>query len=405
MKVLHTSDWHLGQKLLQLDRQEEFALALDWLLEVIVAEQIDVLLVSGDIFDIGNPPNQSRELYYNFLRRLLNSNCRHVVITGGNHDSPAMLNAPRELLAAFNIHIIGAATGEIEDELIVLKNSNGEAELIVAAVPFLRDRDLRISRAGEASQDRQQRLQQGLIDHYQTLANLAKPYKDQGLAVIAMGHLYAKGAVAADKQDNIYVGNRENMEAGQFPVLFDYVALGHIHRAQKVEGVEHVRYSGSLVPLSFSETKDEKRVYILDILGSELNDINAIPVPTFRRLKTITGNLEEVQQKLTAFDARHQEERTPWVEVVVSTTEFVPQLDQLLRDFTKEMHLELVKIRIDRPYKNLEKRLVAAPDLDNLEVEEVFRQKCLSQGDIDDKQLENLLLSFRELQEWMLEQN
>ncbi|MEL7220922.1 MAG: exonuclease subunit SbcD, partial [Bacteroidota bacterium] len=107
MKVLHTSDWHLGQKLLQLDRQEEFALALDWLLEVIIAEQIDVLLVSGDIFDIGNPPNQSRELYYNFLRRLLNSECRHVVITGGNHDSPAMLNAPRELLAAFNIHIVG----------------------------------------------------------------------------------------------------------------------------------------------------------------------------------------------------------------------------------------------------------------------------------------------------------
>ncbi|MEL7220921.1 MAG: exonuclease sbcCD subunit D, partial [Bacteroidota bacterium] len=114
-------------------------------------------------------------------------------------------------------------TGDLEDELIILKNTSGEVELIVAAVPFLRDRDLRISRAGEAAQDRQERLQQGLIHHYQALADLAEPYKKRGLPIIAMGHLYAKGAVAADKQDNIYVGNRENMEARQFPPLFDYV--------------------------------------------------------------------------------------------------------------------------------------------------------------------------------------
>ena len=232
MKILHTSDWHLGQRLLQMDRHEEFRMALDWLHSVIEKEKIEVLLVAGDIFDIGNPPNQARQLYYRFLRRLLNSTCRHIVITGGNHDSPAMLNAPRELLESFNIHVVGAATDNIEEELLVLKNDKGEEELIVAAVPFLRDRDLRITKVGEEQQSRQARLQEGLQQHYQSLAELAQPYADQGLPIIAMGHLYAKGSVASDKQDNIYVGNRENMEAGQFPTVFDYVALGHIHRAQ-----------------------------------------------------------------------------------------------------------------------------------------------------------------------------
>ena len=106
MKILHTADWHLGQRLLQMDRHEEFRLALDWLYAVIEKEEIEVLLVAGDIFDIGNPPNQARQLYYRFLRRLLGSSCRHIVITGGNHDSPAMLNAPRGEKAKLNITYI-----------------------------------------------------------------------------------------------------------------------------------------------------------------------------------------------------------------------------------------------------------------------------------------------------------
>jgi DNA repair protein SbcD/Mre11 len=403
MKVLHTSDWHLGQKLLQLDRHAEFVMALDWLLKTVESEAVDVLLVAGDIFDIGNPPNQARQLYYNFLRRLLASTCRHIVITGGNHDSPAMLNAPRELLQAFNIHVLGAATDNLTDELVVLRNEQGEPEMVVAAVPFLRDRDLRISRAGENQQERTERLQQGLADHYQQLAELARPWEDKNIPIIAMGHLYAKGAVAADKQDNIYVGNRENMEAGQFPGLFSYVALGHIHRAQKIGGTEHIRYAGSLVPLSFSETKDEKLVHIVHFTGAAVTQIEALAVPTFRRLKTIQGDLERVQASLERFAARDQEELTPWVEVIIDTQSYQPQLDQLLRDFVADMRLELVKIRINRPFESLTTSVADTPDLEYLEVEEVFQKKCASQGDLDEKQLAELTLTFRELQSWMIE--
>ena len=404
MKILHTSDWHLGQRLLQLDRHEEFRLGLEWLLEVVQKEQIEVLLVAGDIFDIGNPPNQSRQLYYNFLRQILRTDCRHVVITGGNHDSPAMLNAPRELLEGFNIHVLGAATEDIEEELLLLSNDQGEIELVVAAVPFLRDRDLRVSRVGESEQSRQDRLQAGLTEHYNQLAELAAQQQLTGVPIIAMGHLYAKGAVAAERQDNIYLGNRENMEAGQFSPVFDYVALGHIHRAQLVEEKDHVRYSGSLIPLSFSETLDEKKVWILQTEGKKVVEIKGYPLPTFRRLKTIEGSLEKVQKSLERFAAKQDRLLTPWVEVIVESETFIPQLDQVLRDFCAEMPLELVKIRINRPYLPMHTQLEDSPDLEEMEVEEVFVQKCQSMGVEDEQELADLVITFRELQEWQQEQ-
>ncbi|MEO0725242.1 MAG: exonuclease SbcCD subunit D C-terminal domain-containing protein [Bacteroidota bacterium] len=404
MKILHTSDWHLGQRLLQLDRHEEFRLVLEWLLDLIEEEQIEVLLVAGDIFDIGNPPNQSRQLYYNFLRQILKTDCRHVVITGGNHDSPAMLNAPRELLEGFNIYVLGSATDDIGEELLHLKNDQGELELIIAAVPFLRDRDLRVSRVGESEQSRQDRLQTGLTEHYRQLAQLAEDEPAGSVPVIAMGHLYAKGAVAADRQDNIYLGNRENMEAGQFPLAFDYVALGHIHRAQLVGKNERVRYSGSLIPLSFSETKDEKQVWILQTDGKEITAIDSHSVPTFRRLKTIQGTLEKVQKGLERFAANEERLLTPWVEVIVESENFIPQLDQVLRDFCAEMPLELVKIRINRPYVPIQAQLEESPDLEAMEVEDVFLQKCHSLGIEGEEQLGELVTTFRELQNWLQEQ-
>ncbi|RME92252.1 MAG: exonuclease subunit SbcD [Bacteroidetes bacterium] len=401
MKILHTADWHLGQRLLQNDRSEEFRLALDWLLHTIQAEAVDVLLVAGDIFDIGNPPNQARQLYYNFLKRLLTVGCRHVVITGGNHDSPAMLNAPRELLQALNIHIVGAATADLADELIVLRAADGGVAAVVAAVPFLRDRDLRTSTMGESERDRQSRLQEGLTQHYRELAELARAHAEQDVPILAMGHLYAKGAVAADKQDNIYVGNRENMEAEQFPDIFHYVALGHIHRAQRVGEAEHIRYSGSLIPLSFSETADQKIVYIVEFAGAQLRDIRPLEVPVFRRLKTIQGSLEKVQESLERFAAKPDRLLTPWVEAIIDTEQYVPQLDQVLRTFAEKMPLELVKIKINRPYQDLAMSALEVPELEYLEVEEVFLRKCRSEGELSEAAIEQLLLTFRELQDWM----
>ena len=402
MKIIHTSDWHLGQKFLHNEREEEHRLALDWLLGIIEEEQADGLLISGDIFDTGNPPNYARRLYYRFLRKLLRTSCRHIVITGGNHDSPAMLNAPGELLKALSVHVIGAAGKSPEEEVVEWRNEAGDLEAVIAAVPFLRDRDLRYSVAGETGLDRSERIRLGIQQHYEQLADYIQSRFDiENVPVLAMGHLYATGARASAKQDNIYIGNIENIDAAQFPKLYDYIALGHIHRAQMVGKQERVRYSGSLIPLSFSETKDDKSVYLLEFAGKTLQRTQSIAVPTFRRLKTITGTLEEIKAGLDRFAAKEREGLPPWVEVQVDLDRLVPQLSQLLQEHTAEMNLELLKIRARYP-KRRQQHEAPGPDLDSLATEEVFRMKCESYGS-PPEDMDQLVDTFRELQTWMAE--
>ena len=146
MKILHTSDWHIGRTLYGRKRYEEFESFLTWLVETIQQNEIDALLVAGDVFDTSAPSNRAQELYYRFLCRVAASSCRHVVVIAGNHDSPSFLNAPRELLKALNVHVVGSSSESLEDEVLVLRSELNAPELIVCAVPYLRDRDIRVVR-------------------------------------------------------------------------------------------------------------------------------------------------------------------------------------------------------------------------------------------------------------------
>ncbi|NUN99844.1 MAG: exonuclease SbcCD subunit D C-terminal domain-containing protein [Saprospiraceae bacterium] len=403
MRILHTSDWHLGQKFLHNDRETEHRLALDWLRHCIETHKVDALIVSGDIFDVGNPPNYALQLYYRFLTGLLGSSCRNIVITGGNHDSPSTLDAPRELLQALNIQVLGAAPEQPEDALLLLKDAHDRPIAVVAAVPFLRDRDLRQGGVAANGFDRVTRVREGIVQHYQQLAVLAEPYRQYEIPILATGHLYAFGAASSDKQDNIYLGDVANIEARQFPEIFDYVALGHIHRAQPVGDSSHIRYSGSLLPLSFSEVKDDKSVCLLNFEGRTLKSIEPIPVPVFRRLKTIQGDLEAVKSSLERFAAKPHGTLTPWVEVLIETDEYVPQMDVQLRDFAAGMNLELLKIRVNRIGKSREIEEETAPlALEDLEVSDVFRKRCEQFG-IPETESKALMETFLELRQWMQE--
>jgi exonuclease SbcD len=403
MKILHTADWHLGQKFLFYDRELEHKFALNWLLEFIQKEKVETLIVAGDIFDIGNPPNYARKMYYQFLTKLQNSDCRHVIITGGNHDSPAMLNAPKDLLEALNVHVIGAATADLEDEIIVLKNPNNEVEAVIAAVPFLRDRDLRTSLSGESSTERITRIKEGIYHHYAKVANFASKYKNTNVPIIATGHLYAKGALSSAKQDNIYIGNLENIEAEEFPKLFNYVALGHLHRAQIVGGMQHIRYSGSILPLSFSEIQDEKSVNLIHFKNKKIEEIKLIPIPVFRQLVTVKGSFETVQKKLDKLAIKFSKTKLPaWVEVIIETKKLIPNLDNLLNDYTKEMNLELLKIRTNRQLFSLDNQTEQL-NLDDLDPVDVFKKKCASFGSPPDE-MKELLATFNELENWMREE-
>jgi len=400
MKILHTSDWHLGQKFLTNDRKAEHEMALEWLYNTIESEKVDALIVAGDVFDIGNPPSYARTIYYRFLTKLQGSCCRHIVIIGGNHDSPSMLNAPKELLEILNVHIIGAATGDIADEIITLRDGNGELEAIVAAVPFLRDRDIRHSVAGETGLERIVKVQEGIVRHFKEAGAAVKQYAKQPVPIIATGHLFAKGALSGDKQDNIYIGDIENIEGDNFPKIFDYVALGHIHRAQIVGEQNHVRYCGSIIPLSFSEIQDSKIALLLHFDGKQLKEIQELKIPRFRELVKFKGTLESVKGKLERFDKKRKGELMPWVDIEIEMDENIPNLDGEIREFAKDFWMDILKIRTRRPHAALES-LATEISLDDLSPEEVFVKKCESAGEMVEAEKAELLLTFRALGDWM----
>jgi DNA repair protein SbcD/Mre11 len=401
MKVLHTSDWHLGKRLLHHERTQEHQHFLDWLLETIRSEKVDALIVAGDVFDTGAPSNTALKQYYDFLRELYLTGCKHVIITGGNHDSISTLNAPKELLKYFNIHVIGGVPANLEEEIIPLENENGEVQLVVCAVPFLRDKDVRLSIAGETAEEREQRIKDGICNHYKELVPYIKKYKTEGIPVLATGHLFAAGSSTSDSEKEIHVGNLGQICGDQFPVEFDYVALGHLHRPQIVGGFKHVRYSGSPIPLSFSENDDRKIVLLLDFENGTVGNIAEIPVPRQRRLVRFKGTLEKVQIQMLAFE--NEDCPLPaWAEVQVDTETFIPNLEENLRELLggkTDLELIICRQNLIRAKITLDSQVQEDLHLHDLQPKEVFRKRC--EAEFPDLSHDDLLQTFDELLENM----
>lgn len=346
MKILHTADWHIGQRLYGNERYEEFEAFLDFLLQTIIEQNVELLLVSGDIFDIPHPSNQALELYYKFLAKLVSTPCRNTVITGGNHDSVKTLNAPATILKAMNAHIIGGATQEIRDEIITISDAEGNPATQIAAVPFLRDRDLRQSISGQSGLEKEIVVKEAIVDHYQQAASLINP----DLPSIAMGHLFAVGVSTSDSERDIHVGNLGAISASDFPDTFNYVALGHIHRPQKVGGKDMIRYSGSPITLSFSEIKDEKEVVLLDLDDNQLTIAERIKVPKTRQLIRIKGNLKEVTDKILSHQSEH--DLQDWAEVLIEEETYSPQVAIQFEALMEEGKFDLRILKYHYHYDN-----------------------------------------------------
>lgn len=222
MKVLHTSDWHIGRTLYGQKRYDEFAQFLDWLSTTIAREEVDVLLVAGDIFDTNAPSNRAQSLYYQFLCRVATSACRHIIVIAGNHDSPTFLDAPKALLRSLDVHVVGAASDERNDEVLALNDAQGCTELIVCAVPYLRDRDIRLAKAGESIADKESNLLAAIRDHYLEVAELAARTRDalgDDIPIIAMGHLFTAGGqtIDGDGVRELYIGSLAMRGPAFFP--------------------------------------------------------------------------------------------------------------------------------------------------------------------------------------------
>lgn len=367
-----------------------------WLVTTIENQHIDVLLVAGDIFDTSTPSNRAQELYYRFLCRVAASPCRHVVIIGGNHDSPTFLNAPQELLKALNIHVIGSKSPSLDDEILVLHDRSGEPEIIVCAVPYLRDRDIRTAEAGESIADKEQKLQDGIREHYTAIAKQAMEKWQQlerNIPVVAMGHLFTAGG-KTEKGDGVrelYVGSLAHIHASVFSEDFDYVALGHLHVPQQVSESQMVRYSGSPLPMGFGEARQQKSVCRVSFSGRK-GELSLIPVPVFQKLENVKGNWEDISRRITELSAT---ESTAWLEVTYEGDDIVADLREKLEDAVANSSMEVLRVKNHRIIDRVLEQSSSDETLDDLDVHDVF-ERCLDAHDIAPEQRPGLVQVYQE---------
>ena len=284
MKILHTADWHIGQRLHERSRLDEHEQFLDWLLNTIREHKVELLLVSGDIFDTALPSSDATNLYYRFLYRLFDETDAYTVITAGNHDSPRHLEAPREFLEMGRIYVVGLAD---EPAKCVFTFPRNNPRVAVAAVPFFSESDLR-HLSYETEAERSERYRERFKAFYADCV-AAMPAE---LPKILMGHLFVQGARVMDSERNVQIGGATATHADDFPKDVSYVALGHLHRPQTISSADYpVRYSGSPIPLKFNEANYRKKVYLLELTddGTLIRD-EEIVIPVFKALCTIEGD-------------------------------------------------------------------------------------------------------------------
>jgi exonuclease SbcD len=397
MKILHTSDWHLGRTLYGRKRYDEFSAFLEWLADRIEQEEVDVLIVAGDIFDTNTPGNRAQALYYRFLHRVGASCCRHVVVVAGNHDSPSFLDAPKTLLELLSVHVVGAACEDPADEVLELHDRSGETELIVCAVPYLRDRDIRTAEAGESVEEKDRKLLEGIRDHYAAVACIAEERRKmlkREVPVVATGHLFAAGGrcVEGDGVRELYVGSLAHVGADIFPSTFDYVALGHLHVPQKVGGHAHIRYSGSPIPMGFGEAGQQKSLSLVCFSGKK-PEVTLIDIPCFQKLVQIRGDWEGIAERV--MEAVKSDDSV-WLEILYEGEEIIDDLRGRLEALTEGTKAEILRIRNSRIVQRVLGEMEEGEALDDLDLQEVF-MRCLERHEVPQSQRGALLEAYGQI--------
>ncbi|NHQ93068.1 exonuclease SbcCD subunit D C-terminal domain-containing protein [Janthinobacterium lividum] len=385
MRLLHTSDWHLGQTLHNYERGYEHQRFLDWLLDTLVAEQVDVLLVAGDVFDNANPSAASQKQLYVFLQQArARLPALQLVVVAGNHDSAGRLEAPGPLLAAHGTHVVGhllrdeAGNIDLERLLLPLAGSDGQVQAWCLAVPFLRPGDVPKLPAG----DTQDAYLGGIALLYRQLADLALARRQPGQAIVAMGHCHMVGGeMSNDSERRIVIGGTEMLPSGIFDTSIAYAALGHLHKAQAVGGQEHIRYCGSPIPLSFAEVNYRHQVLCLDIDGEQLTEVRAIEVPRavpLLRVPATPAPINEVLTQLAALDIpAAPPEAQPFLEVRVRLDAPEPGLRARIETALDGKPVRLAKIETSSAARSSAPENLTLDQLGQLQPDDIFRRLYL----------------------------
>lgn len=362
IKLIHTSDWHLGQQFFGYDREAEHEAFLEWLLDVLDNDKADVLLIAGDIFDVANPSAASQRRFYNFLseahRRV---DGLQIVIIAGNHDSSARLEAPVPLLEEMNISVTGIVPrneeGEIDFESLIqpLYNKEGKREALCLTVPYLRQGDY--PRADEGEVVEGDAYAAGIGRMYRHLIEYALERKAEDEALVAMGHLYVSGSElsADDLSERTMVGGLDAVSSTVFTDAVAYTALGHIHKSQKVGGKDSVRYAGSPLPMSFAEQNYHHRVMSVTLDGGKCVAVESLEIPrkvSLLRVPSVHMPAKDVIEKLSLLPEIAEGDNGseyPFLEVRVLFTEPDPSFRYRVEEILSHKAVRLATVSVTYP--------------------------------------------------------
>lgn len=401
MKILHTSDWHLGQNFYNKSRKNEHERFLQWLLEQVTDHDIDAIIVAGDIFDTSTPPSYAREMYNKFVVDSNKIGCQ-LVLLGGNHDSASVLKETQQLLKYMGADVIPNTNEDHATQVVELKGKGGEVEALVCAIPFIRPRDVLTSQAGVSGVERQKQLGDAIKQHYKDVYDAAVEKRDifanrDTMPIIATGHLTAMGVKQSDSVRDIYVGNLDGFAADGFPNA-DYIALGHIHRPQVVAKREHIRYCGSPIPLSFDELKSQKQVCVVEFVEGE-RTISQLSVPTFQLLAEIKGDLSEIESQLNQYIGL-EEGQSVWLSIEVQAQDYLSDLQERMRALTEDLNVEVLQLRRARERRNQSLEQESAETLAELTPIDVFEKRIALEefeSDTEKARLERMTVKFKQV--------
>lgn len=402
MKIIHTSDWHLGQYFYTKNRLQEHLQFSDWLINLIKEQQADALIIAGDVFDTASPPSYARELYNRFVAQLQQTGC-HLIVLAGNHDAVATLNESRELMACLNVDVI--ARPEPGRDLIVLNNKQNQPGAIICAVPFLRPRDILESQAGQSEAEKQQALLTAIQTHYQTLYDKAVAKRTAlgaEIPVIMTGHLTTVGAKTSESVRDIYIGTLDAFPAGAFPPA-DYIALGHIHRPQSIGDSGTIRYSGSPVPLSFDEAGQEKSVFLLTLDNNSITAIDAVPVPCFQPMVCLKGDFDAISRALEQFPPHDEHTQPVWLDIEIAGRDYLPDIQKRIQALTEPLAAEVLLLRRERRPVTADNSEALRETLNELTPDDVFARR-LALSDTEESDIPRLTTLFRQVCEQVRDQ-
>ncbi len=412
MKILHTSDWHLGQHFMGKSRRDEHKAFIDWLLVLVEKQAIEAVIIAGDIFDTGSPPSYAREMYHQLVLDMKARSCQ-LVIVAGNHDSVSMLNESKSLLSYLDAQVTSQGNlDDLESHVIPLKDKTGEIGAWVCAVPYLRPKDVMKSLVGQSEQDKKHSLLEQIGDFYQQVFDLACE-KNRNLKtpvpIIGTGHLTAMGGQASESVRDLYVGTLEALPTSVFP-KFDYLALGHIHRAQAITKDGRFRYSGSPIPLSFDELGREKSLVIvdtdafgeqgpvMDLFEESQEPIQLVPIPNFQPLQSIKGNLKSLLKQIDELELTVSTSffkgKSLWLEVTVIADEYLSDVHKRLVEAIADKPIELLRVMRKSAIEQKNEVFESRQTLSELTVKEVFEKSLQLNLDVEDEEAVTLTELF-----------